>query len=81
MNLGELTTMPHCEIIPKSTWLSKEMKMFLFFVKFEIILSPFISFRPHYKYALQDMEFYNKLVNRFQDLSKVKNPAFSKTRV
>ena len=26
------------------------------------------------------MDFYDKFVDRFQDLSKVKNPAFSKTK-
>ena len=34
--------------------------------------------RPPYKEALQDMEFYYNFVDRFQDLSKVKNPAVSK---
>ena len=52
------------------------------FVKFEIIL-PLLCFSLDllYKKALQDMEFYYKLVDRFQDLSKVKNPAVSKAKV
>ena len=37
--------------------------------------------RPPYKRALQDMEFYNKLEEKFQDLSKVKNPAVTKAKV
>ena len=52
------------------------------FVKFEIIL-PFLLFfiRSPYKQALKDMEFYDTLVDRFQDLSKVKDPAVSKVKV
>ena len=42
---------------------------------------PLFFFRPPYKKALQNMEFYNKFVDRFQDLSKVKNPAVSKAKV
>ena len=49
------------------------------FVNFEIILPLFIS--PPYKKALQDMEFYDKFVDRFHDLSKVRNPAVSKVTV
>ena len=30
---------------------------------------------------MQHMEFYDKLVERFQDLSRVKNPAVSKAKV
>ena len=37
--------------------------------------------RPPYKQALQDMEFYDKFVDRFHDVSKVKNPAASKAKV
>ena len=37
--------------------------------------------RPSYKKALQDMEFYDKLVDRFLDLSKVKNTAARKAKV
>ena len=33
------------------------------------------------KHCMLDMEFYHKLVDRFQDLSKVKNPAVSKAKV
>ena len=36
-------------------------------------VSPFVKFE-----ALQDMEFYDKLVDRFQDRPKVKNPAVSR---
>ena len=36
--------------------------------------------RPH-KYALQGMELCDKFVDRFQDLSKVHNPAVSKVKV
>ena len=42
---------------------------------------PLFFIRPPHKKALQDMEFYDKLVDRFQDLSKVKNPAVSKGKV
>ena len=30
---------------------------------------------------MQEMEFYDKFVDRFQDISKVKNPAVSKAKV
>ena len=30
---------------------------------------------------MQDMEFCNKFVDRFQDIPKVKNPAVSKAKV
>ena len=53
------------------------------FVKFEIIL-PLLCFLLDpltNKHCMQDMEFYDKLVDRFQDLSKVKNPAVSKAKV
>ena len=36
--------------------------------------------RPPYKQALQDMKFYDKPVDRFQDLPKVKNPGISNAR-
>ena len=51
-------------------------------MKFEKIPTPplFFIILP-YKQALQDMEFYDKLVERFQNLSKVKNPAVSKVKV
>ena len=39
---------------------------------------PLLFVKPPYKWALQDMELYDKFVDRFQDLSKVKNPAVSK---
>ena len=32
---------------------------------------PLFFITPSYKYALQDMEFYDKFVDRFQDISKV----------
>ena len=35
--------------------------------------------KPLYKYALQNMDLFDKLVERFQDLSKVKNPAVRKS--
>ena len=49
-------------------------------MKFEIIL-PLLCFLfdPLTK-ALQDMEFYDKLVDRFQDPSKVKNRAAVRSR-
>ena len=52
------------------------------FVKFEIIL-PLCFPLEHItnKHCMQDMEFCDKLVDRFQDLSKVKNPAVSKAKV
>ena len=50
------------------------------FVKFEKILH-LLCFRAPYKKALQDMEFYDKLMDRFQGISKVKNPAVSKTKI
>ena len=51
-------------------------------MKFKIILS-FLCFLldPLTKKALQDKEFYDKLVDRFQDLSKVDNPSVNKTKV
>ena len=48
------------------------------FVKFEIILPLLCFFLPSYNFALQDMEFYDKLVDSFQDISKGKNPAATK---
>ena len=53
------------------------------FVKFEII-PPLLCFLLDLltnKHCMQDMEFYDKLVDRFKDLSKVKNPAVSKAKV
>ena len=52
-------------------------------VKFEIIL-PLLCFLLDpltNKHFMQDMKFYDKLVDRFQNLSKVKNPAASKAKV
>ena len=37
--------------------------------------------KPLYKYALQNMDLLYKLVERFQDLSEVKNPAVRKAWV
>ena len=53
------------------------------FVKFEIILLllRFLLDTLTNKHYMQDMEFYDKLVDRFQDLPKVKNPAVSKAKV
>ena len=52
------------------------------FVKFEIILPLLCFFIRHlHKEALQDLTFRYKLVDRFQDLSKVTNPAASKAKV
>ena len=53
------------------------------FVKFGIIL-PLLCFLLDpltNKHCMQDMEFYDKLVDRFQDLPKVKNSAASKAKV
>ena len=53
------------------------------FVKFEIIL-PLLCFLLDpltNNLYMHDMEFYDKLQDRFQDLSKVKNPAVSKAKV
>ena len=53
------------------------------FVKFEIIL-PLLCFLLDSltnKHCMQDMEFYDKLVDRFQDLSKVKNTGVSKAKL
>ena len=36
--------------------------------------SPLFFIRPPHKQALQDMEFYDKLLDGFQDLPKVNNP-------
>ena len=53
------------------------------FVKFEIIppLLCFLLDPLTDKHFMQDMEFYDKLVNRLKNLSKVKNPAVSKAKV
>ena len=53
----------------------------LLFVKFEMTTSPLFFIRPPYKWALQDMEYFYKFVDRFQDISKVKIPAVSKAKV
>ena len=37
--------------------------------------------RPPHKKSLQDMEFYDILVDRFQDLSKVNNPSVNKAKI
>ena len=53
------------------------------FVKLEIIL-PLLCFLLDLlknKHCMQDMDFYDKLVDRFMDLSKVKNPAVSRAKV
>ena len=50
------------------------------FVKFEIIL-PLLCFLLDpltNKHCMQGMEFYDKLVDRFQDLSKVNNLSVNK---
>ena len=57
-------------------------KVYLF-VKFEIIL-PLLCFLLDpltNKHCMHDVEFYDKLKDKFQDLPKVKNPAASKTKV
>ena len=53
------------------------------FVKFEIILLLlcFLLDPLTNKHCMQDMEFYDELMDRFQDLSKVKNPAVSQAKV
>ena len=52
------------------------------FVKFQIILHLlcFLLDSP-YKYALQEKEFYEKIIDKFQDLSKAKNPTVCKAKV
>ena len=52
------------------------------FVKFQIILHLlcFLLDSP-YKYALQKKEFYEKNIDKFQDLSKAKNPTVCKAKV
>ena len=42
---------------------------------------PLFFIRPPYKSALQDMEFYDKVVDRFHNISKVKKLAVSKAKV
>ena len=49
------------------------------FGKFEIILALFCFLLD--PLTNKGMEFYDKLVDRFQGLSKVKNPVVSKTKV
>ena len=49
------------------------------FVKFEIIL-PLFWFLLDLQ-TLQGMEFYDIFVNRFQDISKVENPAVRRAKV
>ena len=52
------------------------------FVKFEKILHVLcFLLDPPYKYALQEKEFYEKIMERFQDLSKAKNPTVSEAKV
>ena len=51
------------------------------FVKFEIILPLLYFLLDLLQIAMQDMEFYDKFLDRFQDISKVKNPAVSKSKV
>ena len=56
------------------------------FVKFEIILLLLCFLLDSlqistYKLALQDIKFYDKFADRFQDVSKVKSPAGSKAKV
>ena len=53
------------------------------FVKFEIIL-PLLCFLLDpltNKHCMQDMEFYDNLLHRFQDLSKVNNPSVNRVKV
>ena len=51
------------------------------FVKFEIILPLLYFLLDLLQIAMQDMEFYDKFVDRFQDISKIKNHAVSKAKV
>ena len=49
-------------------------------------IHPLFFIRLPYKWALQDMEFYDKLTDRFQEvkmkkLPKVKNPAVSNAKI
>ena len=74
----------HCKIIPQEDLVDiKELK-WKSLSSCEIqnnLTLPLFFIRSPYNWALQDMEFYDKLVDRFQDLSKVKNPAASKAKV
>ena len=57
------------------------MKSFSFCEIWNNPTHPLFFIRPPYKSALQDMKFYDKFVDRFHDISKVKNPAVSKVKV
>ena len=41
---------------------------------------PLFFIRPPYKWTLQGMEIYDIFMDRFQDISKVKNPAISREK-
>ena len=68
----------YCEITPKRTWLSKYMKKSLLYWHLKYPIPTLFFIRPPHKWAQQDMESYEKFVDRFQILSKEKNPVFSK---
>ena len=66
---------------PRALGCHKRWKSLSFCETWNNCTSPLFFIRPPYKQALQDMEFYDKFVDRFQDLSKVKNLAVSKRKV
>ena len=71
----------HWEIIPRALGCLKRWKS-LFFCKIWSNPTPLLFLtRPPYKKAIQRMKLYDKFVDRFQDLSKVQNPAISKAKV
>ena len=78
-----LSWKPHCEITSKSNLVViRDEKVSPFaFERLEIILSLLCFFWHNYKQILQDNEFYDKYADRFQDISKLENPAVSKVKV
>ena len=70
----------HHEITPKSISLS-EINSFSFREISNNPSLPLFFIIPPYKLALQGMEFYEKFVNRFQDLSKARNAVVTKAKV
>ena len=67
-------------LFPRVIGCHKRWKSFSFYKIWNNPTPPLSSVRPPYKLTLQDMEFYDKLVNTFQDLSKVENPAVRKAK-
>ena len=66
---------------PRALGCHKRLKSVSFYESCNNPTSPLFFIRPPYKQALQEMGFYDKFVDRFQDISKVKNPAVSETKV